>query len=128
MTVFSQRDTSHICFDYNVGKLIAIDLVKGDSAIAELNETKILLDLYKKQSIEKDTMIEIYKLKEKTYITYIDNTEKVIDNYKKINLDLTKSNLNLQNKNKRLKTTVKILGGSSVALLILVTTQILIKP
>ena len=128
MIAFSQRDTSHICFDYNVGKLIAIDLVKGDSAIAELNETKILLDLYKKQSIEKDTMIEIYKSKETNYLTYISNTEKVVDNYKKINLDLTKSNTNLQDKNKRLKTTVKILGGSTAALLILVTTQILIKP
>jgi hypothetical protein len=128
LIAFSQRDTSHICFDYNVGKLIAIDLVKGDSAIAELNETKILLDLYKKQSIEKDTMIEIYKSKETNYLTYISNTEKVVDNYKKINLDLTKSNTNLQDKNKRLKTTVKILGGSTAALLILVTTQILIKP
>ena len=128
MTVFSQRDTSHICFDYNVGKLIAVDLVKGDSAIAELNETKILLDLYKKQSIEKDTMIEIYKKKQSNYLLQIDNTEKVIDNYKKINLDLTKSNFTLQDKNKRLKTTAQILGGSSVALLILVTTQIFIKP
>ena len=35
---FSQKDTSKICFDYTTAQLIAIDLVRGDSAIAELQQ------------------------------------------------------------------------------------------
>jgi hypothetical protein len=36
LTSFSQKDTSRICFSYSKAKLIALDLVRGDSAIAEL--------------------------------------------------------------------------------------------
>ncbi len=69
--VFSQTDTNKICFPYNTAKRIAIDLVKGDSAIAELKYTHTLVEQYKQSLVERDSVIDTYRTKTATYIQEI---------------------------------------------------------
>ena len=75
-TSFSQTDTSKLFISYKVAHLIAIDLVQGDSAIAELEQTQILLEQISTQSSEKDTIIGFYVKKEKNYLLQIQNYNK----------------------------------------------------
>ena len=64
-TSFSQTDTSKLFISYKVARLIAIDLIQGDSAMAELEQTQVLLEQVSAQSTEKDTVIGFYVKKEK---------------------------------------------------------------
>lgn len=58
-TAFSQQDTvsDRLCFSTPVAKAIAIDLVKGDSAKAELQATQILLAQIEAREASKDSTI-----------------------------------------------------------------------
>jgi hypothetical protein len=127
LTTFSQVDTSKICFSYTTAKLIAIDLVKGDSAKAELFKTQELLNQYQTKIDEQDTVIEIYIKKEINYKNQIElNSKKEIE-YKDIVVNLEKDNIKLTTKNENLRTTSKILGGGFVAILVAFITVILVK-
>jgi hypothetical protein len=62
LTAFSQTVTdSTICFPSNVAKRIAKDLVKGDSAIAELKLANQLILALEEKIVVKDTIITQYK-------------------------------------------------------------------
>ena len=62
LTSFSQKDTSKICFTYSTAKLIAVDLVKGDSAIAELKITnKMVWQLNEKINAQEKKIAELEK-------------------------------------------------------------------
>ena len=96
MTAFSQQDTTikTKCLPVSVFKLIAKDLLSGDSAKAELKivnehisglETKVTL---------KDGVINTMKVKETNYVKLIDTQNEkynVLDGYsKRLALDLKK--------------------------------------
>ena len=96
LTAFSQQDTSikTKCLPVSVFKLIAKDLLSGDSAKAELKianehvsglETKVTL---------KDSVINTMKVKETNYIKVIDVQNQKYDvvekYYKKLEWDLKK--------------------------------------
>jgi hypothetical protein len=110
-TSFSQTDTNKLFISYKVAHLIAIDLVQGDSAIAELEQTQILLEQISTQSSEKDTIIGFYVKKEKNYLTQIQNYNKKEEKYKSIVGGLESDNAILVRKNKFLKDTLKFFGG-----------------
>ena len=110
-TSFSQTDTSKLFISYKVARLIAIDLVQGDSAIAELEQTQILLEQISTQSSEKDTIIGFYVKKEKNYLLQIQNYNKKEEKYKSIVGGLESDNATLVRKNKFLKDTLKFFGG-----------------
>ena len=110
-TSFSQTDTSKLFINYKVAHLIAIDLVQGDSAIAELEQTQILLDQLTTQSSEKDTVIGFYIKKEKNYLIQIQDHDKKEEKYKNIVGGLESDNATLTRKNKFLKDTLKFFGG-----------------
>lgn len=110
-TSFSQTDTSKLFISYKVAHLIAIDLVQGDSAIAELEQTQILLEQISTQSSEKDTIIGFYVKKEKNYLLQIQNYNKKEEKYKSIVGGLESDNATLVRKNKFLKDTLKFFGG-----------------
>ena len=77
LTSFSQKDTSRICFSYSKAKQIAIDLVRGDSAITELKITnKLVWQLNEKISTQ-DSTITLYIVKEQNYISQINNYDKI---------------------------------------------------
>lgn len=75
LTVFSQKSTVDTIlvksFPMPVVKEIIKDLMRGDSAIAELNLTKKELELCEKNHVEKDSIISNYKLYETKSIEVI---------------------------------------------------------
>jgi hypothetical protein len=127
LTSFSQKDTSRICFSYSKAKQIAIDLVRGDSAIAELKITnKLVWQLNEKISTQ-DSTITLYITKEQNYISQINNYDKISTKKDEIITGLEKDVTKLTKKNNRLKTGLKYLGGGFVASILTIITLTLIK-
>ena len=127
LTSFSQKDTSKICFSYSKAKQIAIDLARGDSAIAELKITnKLVWQLNEKISTQ-DSTITLYIAKEQNYISQINNYDKISTKKDEIITGLEKDVTKLTKKNNRLKTGLKYLGGGFVASILTIITLTLIK-
>jgi len=127
LTSFSQKDTSKICFSYSKAKQIAIDLVRGDSAITELKITnKLVWQLNEKISTQ-DSTITLYIVKEQNYISQINNYDKISTKKDEIITGLEKDVTKLTKKNNRLKTGLKYLGGGFVASILTIITLTLIK-
>jgi hypothetical protein len=126
-TSFSQKDTSKICFPYDKAKRIAIDLVKGDSAIAELKVVNKLVYQLNKKINSQDSVIVLYTKKEKNYNRQIDDYEKIIGKKDEIITGLEKDVTNLTRKNNKLKSGIKWLGGGFVASVLTIITFIVVK-
>ena len=127
LTSFSQKDTSKICFSYSKAKQIAIDLVRGDSAIAELKIiNKLVWQLNEKISTQ-DSTITLYIVKEQNYISQINNYDKISIKKDEIITGLEKDVTKLTKKNNRLKTGLKYLSGGFVASILTIITLTLIK-
>ena len=120
--VFSQIDTSKICFPYSVAKLIAIDLVKGDSAIAELELTQDLLCQQNQKIIEQDTLIETYKQKEINYVEQLKYKDTIFNTQKQLISDLKQQNTILERKQDKQRS---IIGGGLICTLTLLITSII---
>lgn len=98
LTVFSQTDTNIKekvkCFPVHVAKQIAKDLLKGDSAMAELKLANEQLVKTEEKVALKDSVISTMIIKEKNYISIIDVQDKkyiVMEDYsKKLEFQLKK--------------------------------------
>ena len=97
LTAFSQTDTSKEkvkCFPVHVAKQIAKDLLKGDSAMAELKLVNEQLAKTEEKVSLKDSVISTMIIKEKNYISIIDVQDKkyiVMEDYsKKLEFQLKK--------------------------------------
>lgn len=112
---FSQIDTNRICFSYNIAKLIAVDLVKGDSALAELSIAHRMICQLNERSIAQDSLIELYVVKEQNYIDQIDDYKKITFKTNEILTGLEGDVVKLNKKNQQLKNGVKWLSGGLVA-------------
>lgn len=127
LTSFSQKDTSKICFPYSKAKQIAIDLIRGDSAIAELKITnKLVWQLNEKISTQ-DSIVTLYIAKEKNYISQNIKYEEINIENKKIITGLENDVAKLTRKNNNLKSGLKYLGGGFVASILTIITLTLIK-
>ena len=106
-----------MCFDYDIAKKIAVDLVKGDSAIAELDQTNQLILELNEKSIRQDSVITDFEVKDHNYILQINNYVE-IDEQRSLIVDGLKNDVNkLQKANNRLKKGLKWLGGGFLATL-----------
>jgi hypothetical protein len=98
LTAFSQTDTNNKekvkCFPVHVSKQIAKDLLKGDSAMAELKLVNEQLVKTEEKVSLKDSVISTMVTKEKNYISIIDAQDKkytVMEDYsKKLEFQLKK--------------------------------------
>jgi hypothetical protein len=124
---FSQTDTNRICFSYSKAKLIALDLVKGDSAIAELKVANKLIWQLNEKSNAQDSLVTLYVTKEQNYIEQITNYDQIISKQKTIITGLESDVEKLNRKNERLKKGLKWLGGGFVASILTIITLIAIK-
>jgi hypothetical protein len=119
--VFSQTDTNKICFPYPTAKRIAIDLVKGDSAVAELKHTHTLVAQYKRSIVERDSVINSYRTKTSTYIQEISLRDTTISLQKymmsELKSDVEKANIQLD----IYKTTTKYLSVGLVGTLAVIS-------
>jgi hypothetical protein len=126
-TIFSQKDTSRICFDYKVAKQIALDLTKGDSAKAELEVTKDLVKQLNGKIAEQDSVIKIYVKKDTNYLSQVKTYSDIQEKQSVIIAGLEKDVANLADKNNNLKKGLKWIGGGFVATLISLTTLLSVK-
>jgi hypothetical protein len=127
LTSFSQKDTNKICFSYSKAKLIALDLVKGDSAVAELKFANKLVWQLNEKIDSQDSIVTLYIIKEQNYISQINNYDKISTKKDEIITGLEKDVTKLTKKNNRLKTGLKYLGGGFVASILTIITLTLIK-
>ena len=115
LTAFSQTDTKEKlkCLPVSTFKKIAQDLLKGDSAIAELKLTNEQLVKTEEKVALKDSVISTMVIKEKNYVEIIGTQDKkyeVLEGYTK--------KLEFQLKKEKVKGKFKsILGGSMIAIL-----------
>jgi hypothetical protein len=126
-TTFSQKDTSKICFPYPTARQIAIDLVRGDSAIAELKVVNKLVWQLNEKSEAQDSLISLHVERETNYVKQINNYENIIVEKDKIITGLEKNVTDLTRKNNNLKSGIKWLGGGFVASVLTIITFIVVK-
>ncbi len=124
---FSQKDTSKICFDYDIAKKIAVDLVRGDSAIAELDQTNKLVYSLNQKTFRQDSIIQDFIQKDANYIIQIQNYIKIDKEQYSIITGLENDVVKLQKSNNRLKNGLKWLGAGFAATLVSLLTLIVLK-
>lgn len=127
LTIFSQNDINKICFDQPTAKKIAADLVKGDSARAELEKTQKLVLQLNEKLVEKDGIIKDYIKKDTNYITQIQKYAEIKEKQSVLVKDLEKDKEKLINENNNLKTGIKWVSGGFVGTLISLLTFTLVK-
>ena len=117
LTSFSQTDTSKICFDYKIAQRIASDLVRGDKAIAELEETNNLVFQLKETIVQKDSVINVYIQKDSICQKQNQLNFDIQRKQKNIISGLEKDVENLKKENQNLRTGIKWIGGGFVGIL-----------
>ena len=111
LTAFSQTATENkkVCFPDSVAKKIAIDLVKGDSAIAELKATQELVRHLEAINTTNKQAIKSYAKKMELYSDQINLFKQKEQTYIEIQTGLEKDVLKLNKRNKFLKISVGVL-------------------
>lgn len=127
LTSFSQTDTSKICFDYKIAQRIASDLVNGDKAIAELEETNNLVFQLKETIIQKDSVINVYIQKDSICQLQNQLNFDIQQKQKNIIFGLEKDVESLKRENQNLRTGIKWIGGGFVGVLTSFIIFIMIK-
>jgi len=127
LTIFSQSDINKICFDHKTAQKIAADLVKGDSAKAELQKTQKLVKQLNEKIVEKDSIIKAFVYKDTNYITQIKKYAEIKETQSLVNKGLEKDIEKLATENKNLREGIKWLGGGFVGILISFFTFALVK-
>lgn len=117
-TAFSQlaTDTSRISFPYPIAKMIAKDLVKGDSAMALLPLKDEEIKLLEKKVVVKDSIISAYKLKEVNYQGQVSAERQKVEGWQDSYKILQKQNKKLSAKLKFTKIVTAAIIGTFVYL------------
>ena len=126
-TSFSQTDTSKLCLDYSVAKQVAIDLVRGDSAIAELEQTSILVDQLTFKTTQQDSIINVYKDKDANCLSQINNYNKIREQHTIMVNGLEKDIESIKRENKNLRKATTLLGAGFLGVLVSVITLAFVK-
>jgi hypothetical protein len=124
---FSQTVTDKICFSHDKARAIAIDLTRGDSAIAELKVINKMVWQLNEKIDAKDSTISIYVSKEKNYIKQVADYEKIVTVQDTVIKGLEKDVKDLTRKNTNLKKGIKWLGGGFVSSILILLTFTIIK-
>jgi hypothetical protein len=124
---FSQTVTDKICFSHDKARAIAIDLTRGDSAIAELKVVNKMVWQLNEKIDAKDSTINIYIAKEKNYLKQIADYEKIVTVQDTVIKGLEKDVNDLTRKNTNLKKGIKWLGGGFVSSILILLTFTIIK-
>jgi hypothetical protein len=124
---FSQTVTDKICFSHDKARAIAIDLTRGDSAIAELKVINKMVWQLNEKIDAKDSTINIYIAKEKNYLEQTATYEKTMAVQDKVIKGLEKDVIDLTRKNTNLKRGIKWLGGGFVSSVLIILTFTLVK-
>jgi len=104
-------DTCKVTIPCEIARKVAVDIVRGDSARAELAVTQDLLKVVEGKVVVKDQIIDSYVTKEQNYNQQI-NLYKEKENY------YTQIVTGLEGDNKKLKKKVGLLRAASSVLLV----------
>lgn len=96
-------DTCKVVLSCETARKIAVDLVQGDSAKAELGLTQELLKQTEQKVVAQDTIIKSYVVKTQVYEQQINLYTEKEEKYKQVVFGL-------QEDKRKLKTGIKILG------------------
>ena len=107
--------------------MIAVDLVRGDSAIAELEKTNELVYSLDQKISRQDSIIQDFIKKDANHIIQIQNYIKIGDQQSQIIDGLENDVANLQKSNNRLKKGLRWLGAGLVATLAALFTIAIVK-
>ncbi len=124
---FSQTVTDKICFSHDKARSIAIDLTRGDSAIAELKVVNKMVWQLNEKIDAKDSTINIYIAKEENYLKQTVTYEKAMTVQDEVIKGLEKDVTDLTRKNTNLKRGIKWLGGGFVSSILIILTLVAIK-
>jgi hypothetical protein len=124
---FSQTVTDKICFSHDKARAIAIDLTRGDSAIAELKVVNKMVWQLNEKIDAKDSTINIYVSKEKNYLKQVADYEKIVTVQDTVIKGLEEDVKDLTRKNTNLKKGIKWLGGGFVSSILILLTFTIIK-
>lgn len=124
---FSQKDTSKICFDYTTAQLIAIDLVRGDSAVAELQQVHQKNATLEQIIKNQQQILTLCEDKNINYTTQITTYQNIVIKHEKVISDLESDIKDLTRKNTNLKRGLKWMGGGLIGTISALTLLILIK-
>jgi len=124
---FSQIVTDKICFSHDKARAIAIDLTRGDSAIAELKVVNKMVWQLNEKIDAKDSTISIYVSKEKNYLKQVADYGKIVTVQDTVIKGLEKDVKDLTRKNTNLKKGIKWLGGGFVSSILILLTFTIIK-
>ena len=117
LATFSQTGTSKTqmhCFPDSVVKKIAKDLVRGDSARAELAETKILMHQIELKSFANERLVYTYVDKVANYVSQIDMYKQKETKYIEMVSGLERDVKKAKKKNKIFKIVTGILITTTV--------------
>lgn len=107
--------------------MVAIDLIRGDSAIAELEKTNELIYSLDQKISRQDSIIQDFIKKDANYIIQIQNYIKIDKEQHSIISGLEDDVSTLQKSNNRLKKGLKWLGAGLAATLVSLLTLIVLK-
>jgi len=107
--------------------MIAVDLVRGDSAIAELEKTYELIYSLDQKTFRQDSIIQDFIKKDANYIIQIQNYIKIDKEQYSIISGLENDVSTLQKSNNRLKKGLKWLGAGLATTLVSLLTLIILK-
>ena len=124
---FSQTVTDKICFSHDKARSIAIDLTRGDSAVAELKVINKMVWQLNEKIDAKDSTINIHIAKEENYLKQTSTYEKAMAVQDEVIKGLEKDVTNLTRKNTNLKRGIKWLGGGFVSSVLIILTLVVIK-
>lgn len=120
LATFSQnaisKDTCKVVLPCSTAKKVAIDLAKGDSALAELAATQEILRLTRKTVTFQQNVIDAYVVKEHHYEEIINLQLEKEKRYNEIVTGLEKDNRRLKIKTKVLGFSVGVTSLSAVVL------------
>ena len=101
--------------------------MRGDSAIAELEQTNLLVDQLTFKTIQQDSIINVYKDKDANCLSQIDNYNKIREQHNLIINGLEKDIENVKNENKNLRKATTLLGAGFLGVLVSVITLAFVK-
>lgn len=107
--------------------MVAIDLIRGDSAIAELEKTYELIYSLDNKTLRQDSIIQDFTKKDANHIIQIQNYIKIDQQQSEIILGLKDDVDKLQKSNNRLKKGLKWLGAGLATTLVSLLTLIILK-
>ncbi|MDB0072822.1 hypothetical protein N9E79_00930 [bacterium] len=111
-------DTTKVVLSYNVAKLVAKDLIAGDSCKKEVELLNLKTLMILERERQKDSTILLLNKKSMNFETILVKKDEQFNQYEELNLGLIKE-LKIEKRKTGLYKTVSIVGGVIIGILLI---------